>query len=102
MNNKEIKDTTERRLLTSKEILQSLETIPLWEERENKLIRTFRFKNFIEAFAFMTKVAILAESLCHHPEWSNVYAEVEVKLTTHDLNGISTLDFKLAKAIDKL
>ena len=93
----------ERRLLSADEISNSIDNTPLWEVKENKSItRKFHFKDFIQAFSFMTKVAILAETMCHHPEWSNVYADVEIILTTHDLGGISNLDFKLAKAIDEL
>ena len=77
-------------------------TISDWEIHENSLKKTFHFKNFVEAFGFMTKVAIISESICHHPEWSNVYAKVIINLTTHDLGGISSLDFKLAKAIDEI
>lgn len=64
--------------------------------------KTFVFKNFVEAFGFMTKVAIHAEKLNHHPEWSNVYKTVEVTLTTHDTGGLSQLDAKLAKTMDRL
>ena len=93
----------ERRLLSPAEISTLRKDSPLWEVKENKSItRKFHFKDFIQAFSFMTKVAILAETMCHHPEWSNVYADVEIILTTHDLGGISNLDFKLAKAIDEL
>ena len=61
-----------------------------------------KFANFIEAFAFMTKVAIIAEGMNHHPEWSNVYAQVKIQLTTHDLGGVSNLDLELAKQINSL
>ncbi len=92
----------ERKLLSESEILTSCKEVPLWELKGKKIERKFRFKNFIDAFAFMTKVAILSEKSSHHPEWKNVYADVEITLTTHDLGGISNCDFKLAKAIDKL
>ena len=62
----------------------------------------WQFANFIDAFGFMTKVAMISESICHHPEWRNIYSEVSIELTTHDLKGISNLDLKLAKAIDKI
>jgi len=64
--------------------------------------KTFQFKNFVEAFGFMTKAAIWAEKLNHHPEWSNVYKTVEVTLTTHDTGGLSELDGKLAAKLDQL
>ncbi len=66
------------------------------------LEKTFKFSNFVEAFGFMTRAAIHAEKLNHHPEWFNVYNKVEVKLTTHDTGGLSELDVKLAGVMDKL
>ncbi len=66
------------------------------------LHKTFEFKNFIEAFGFMTQAAITAEKMNHHPEWSNVYKTVEVTLTTHDTGGLSALDGSLAAAMDKI
>ena len=74
-----------------------------WKETDNTLYKKFKFKNFSEAFAFMTRVAIEAEKLNHHPLWTNVYNKVEVWLNTHDQGDIVTeLDHKLAKAIDGL
>ncbi len=74
-----------------------------WIEEDNKLKRTFKFENFIEAFAFMTKVAILSEKHNHHPWWSNVYNTVSIELNTHDAGNIVTeKDAKLAADIDKL
>jgi len=64
--------------------------------------KTFVFKNFVEAFGFMTQAAIWAEKLNHHPEWSNVYKTVDVVLTTHDVDGLSELDGKLAAKMDAL
>ncbi len=66
------------------------------------LSKTFKFKNFVEAFGWMTQIAIHAEKLNHHPEWSNVYRTVDVTLTTHDANGLSELDAKLARTMDAL
>ena len=75
----------------------------MWKEIDNKLTRTFEFDNFIEAFAFMTKVAFAAEAQQHHPNWSNVYNKVTIELTTHDKgNTITEKDRKLAKAIYQL
>jgi 4a-hydroxytetrahydrobiopterin dehydratase len=64
--------------------------------------RTFTFRNFVEAWGFMSRVALHAEKLNHHPEWSNVYKTVEVTLSTHDAGGLSELDVKLAKIMDRL
>ncbi|MBD3629189.1 4a-hydroxytetrahydrobiopterin dehydratase [Cyclobacterium sp.] len=75
----------------------------MWKEENNKLKQTFEFKDFTEAFAFMTRVAFLAEAYGHHPNWSNVYNKVDIELTTHDKgNTITEKDRKLAKAIDEL
>ena len=74
-----------------------------WTEADGKLCRTFRFRDFNEAFAFMTRVALLAEKMNHHPEWSNVWNSVTIRLSTHDAGGIVTeKDRKLAAAIDQL
>jgi 4a-hydroxytetrahydrobiopterin dehydratase len=74
-----------------------------WNEENNELIKKFEFKDFSEAFAFMTRVAILAEKNNHHPWWSNVYNQVEIRLTTHDEgNTITKKDRDLALAIDEL
>ncbi len=75
----------------------------MWKEENNQLTKTFIFDNFIEAFGFMTKVAFLAEKMNHHPEWTNVYNKVIIKLNTHDAGNIITdKDYNLAKSIDKL
>jgi 4a-hydroxytetrahydrobiopterin dehydratase len=75
----------------------------MWIEESNQLRKSFAFSDFTEAFAFMTRVAFLAESQQHHPNWSNVYNRVEIVLTTHDAGNVVTdKDFKLAKAIDQL
>ena len=75
----------------------------MWTEQDNKLYREFKFKNFSEAFAFMTRVAIEAEKMDHHPFWSNVYNKVEIWLNTHDAGDVVTeKDYKLAKKIDGL
>ena len=74
-----------------------------WTTANNTLYQKFKFKNFIEAWAFMSKVALLAEKENHHPEWKNVYNTVEIWLTTHDEgNTITKKDETLAKAIDEL
>jgi len=73
----------------------------MWQEKDNQLKRNFQFKDFIQAFAFMTEVAFHAEKQGHHPNWSNVYNRVEISLTTHDAgNTITQKDRLLAEAID--
>lgn len=75
----------------------------MWVEKNNKLTQTFKFADFQEAFAFMTRVAFLAEKHNHHPNWSNVYNTVEIELTTHDQgNTVTDKDRKLAQAIDQI
>ena len=93
--------------LTPEEIIELLGQHPAWTlVREGKAItRTFQFKDFSQAWGFMSRVALLAETQDHHPEWFNVYAKVEVTLTTHDAGdsgGLSQRDAKLARAIDGL
>jgi 4a-hydroxytetrahydrobiopterin dehydratase len=75
----------------------------MWTEKDNYLQKKFKFKDFIEAFGFMTRVALIAQQMDHHPLWTNVYNEVEIKLNTHSAGDIITdKDRKLAEAIDKL
>ena len=75
----------------------------MWTETDNQLVRDFKFADFSEAFAFMTRVALLAEKADHHPWWSNVYNQVTIKLTTHDAGNVVTdKDRALARAIDAL
>ena len=75
----------------------------MWEEKNNELTRAFESKDFSAAFAFMTRVALLAEKQDHHPWWSNVWNEVEIRLTTHDAgNKVTEKDRLLAAAIDKI
>lgn len=75
----------------------------MWKEEDNKLYRKFEFANFSEAFAFMTRVALEAEKMNHHPLWTNVYNTVEIWLSTHDAgNTVTEKDKKLSKAIDKI
>lgn len=75
----------------------------MWEEKNNQLYRAFTFKDFREAFAFMTKVALTAEKMDHHPYWTNVYNKVEIYLSTHDAgNTVTEKDRQLASAIDQL
>jgi len=75
-----------------------------WSEVAGRdaISKTFVFKDFSEAFGFMTRAALVAEKMDHHPEWFNVYKKVEVTLSTHDAGGVTELDIKLAEAMDKL
>lgn len=74
-----------------------------WKEEDNKLTKSFEFKDFVEAFGFMSQVALLAEKMNHHPDWSNVYNKVDIALQTHDAgNTVTDKDRKLAAAIDKI
>lgn len=73
-----------------------------WSMAENRdaIAKTYTFRNFVEAFGFMTQAALVAEKMNHHPEWSNVYKTVNVVLTTHDAGGLTELDIKLARRMD--
>jgi len=87
----------------SEAIRQQLEQIHSdWRFEDGKLHRTFLFSDFVEAFGFMTRAAIHAEKMNHHPEWSNVYKRVEVSLMTHEAGGITQRDFELAAIMDSL
>ena len=90
------------KLLEAQDLISLQKEFPKWEVQQSKLRRKWRFKNFVEAFGFMTKVALLAEAMNHHPEWSNVYSTVTIELTTHDQKGLTNLDVQLAKAINSL
>ncbi len=75
----------------------------MWQETDNSLQRSFTFADFSAAFAFMTRVALLAQSMDHHPEWTNIYNKVDIRLSTHDAGDtVTDKDRKLAAAIDKL
>lgn len=73
-----------------------------WTFEMNTLKRDFKFKTFVEAFSFMTAIALVAEKLNHHPDWSNSYNKVSISLTNHEAKGITQLDFDLAKTIDRI
>ncbi len=90
--------------LTGDERKQALSKLSGWSETKDRdaISKKFVFKNFSEAFGFMTRAALVAEKLDHHPEWFNVYKTVEVTLSTHDAGGLTELDVKLAAAMDKL
>jgi 4a-hydroxytetrahydrobiopterin dehydratase len=88
--------------LSRNEIDSRLAELPGWDVQDERLHRHFDFSDFIEAFGFMTRVAILAEKMDHHPNWSNVYDKVDVYLTTHDAGGLTVLDFALAEQMSRL
>lgn len=89
--------------LNKKEIQKRMKTIDISWKLEGKFIcREFLFKNFVEAFAFMKKVAIISEKLNHHPNWENVFNKVKIALSTHETNGLTEKDFELALEIDKI
>jgi 4a-hydroxytetrahydrobiopterin dehydratase len=92
----------ERKLLMDAEANAKLGEIPGWFLRPGWLVREFKFASFVEAFGFMARVALLAERMNHHPDWSNVYNKVSISLNTHDLGGISTWDFELARQINEV
>ncbi len=92
---------TERKKLSDSEIQENLAQLSGWNIENGKLHKNFQFQSFVEAFGFMTKAALAAEAMNHHPEWFNVYNKVTVDLSTHDLEGISTWDFELAKKMDE-
>ncbi|MGI8943545.1 MAG: 4a-hydroxytetrahydrobiopterin dehydratase [Qipengyuania sp.] len=90
--------------LTEEERDSWMRALPNWSlaRESNAIERRCEFENFSEAFAFMTRVALIAEKRDHHPEWFNVYNKVDITLTTHDAGGLSLRDVNMAKAIDKL
>ncbi len=88
--------------LSDTDVAAQLESLDGWSLENGKLRREFRFADFVEAFGFMTRAAIEAEKMNHHPEWFNVYSKVVVDLTTHDAGGISELDFALAEKMNAL
>ena len=89
-------------LLSDQELQTSLEQLEGWSTKEGKLHRQFQFGSFIEAFCFMTRVALVAEAMGHHPEWFNVYSRVTIDLTTHDAGGITLKDVELAHKANEL
>ena len=91
-----------RTRLSEEEIRTRLAEVPGWELRDGKLHREFRFEDFASAFVFMTALAFAAEAMNHHPEWFNVYNRVVIDLQTHDVSGLSALDFELAAKAGEL
>lgn len=88
--------------LSEEEINDHLESLEGWTYSDNAIHTSFEFENFKEAFTLMTRIAFEAEAQQHHPEWSNVYNELEISLSTHDAGGVTEKDFKLAKTIEKI
>ena len=88
--------------LDEAQVAQHMKALPGWELGEDRIKRTFRFKDFVEAFGWMSSVALVAERMNHHPEWRDVWATVEVELSTHDAGGLTELDMKLAAEMDTL
>jgi 4a-hydroxytetrahydrobiopterin dehydratase len=88
--------------LTDSQIAEHMKALPGWELGEDRIRRTFRFEDFVQAFGWMSSVALVAERMNHHPEWRNVWATVEVELSTHDAGGLTELDMKLAAEMDAL
>ena len=89
-------------LLQNEELKELAAKIPKWEIMPNHIEREFNFDNFIGAFSFMTKIALICEKYNHHPNWENVYSKVKIKLSTHDLGGITNLDQILASEINEI
>ncbi|MDQ4101558.1 MAG: 4a-hydroxytetrahydrobiopterin dehydratase [Thermoproteota archaeon] len=92
----------EYRRLSQNEIDRELSKLDTWKIVNGKINKTFEFNDFVQAFGFMTKVAMNAEKMDHHPEWFNVYNRVRIDLVTHDVNGISNYDIELARIIDTI
>lgn len=88
--------------LTDAEIAATLARLPEWRHEDGALRRTYRFPDFVRAYAFMTACALRIQELDHHPEWSNVYGTVEVRLVTHDAGGITARDAELAARMEAL
>ncbi len=93
-----------REKFSEDEISNALAGLPGWSKSEGRdaIYKKFEFRNFVEAFGFMTQVALVAEKMDHHPEWLNVYRSVDVTLATHDAGGVTELDIELAGAMDKI
>lgn len=88
--------------LEDAQIQSKLGEVSGWELKDGKLHRDFQFADFTEAFAFMTRAALFAEKMDHHPEWFNVYKNVSVDLATHDAGGVTELDFQLAAKMNAI
>ena len=90
-----------RERLSEDKIQEEINKLERWTLKEGKLSKAFDFPNFVQAFGFMTQIALEAEKMNHHPEWCNVYNHVEINLSTHDASGITDYDFRLAICVMK-
>lgn len=88
--------------LTARAIEEALKELPGWEYRDQALVTVFEFADFKEAFTAMSRIAFECEAQQHHPDWTNVYNELEIRLTTHDAGGVTEKDFRLAQTIETL
>lgn len=88
--------------LNDQEIAERIEKLPGWSVKDGKLQRVFECQDFVQAWGFMTRVALVAEKMDHHPDWSNVWNKVEIHLVTHSAGGITTNDFELAEKIQEI
>ena len=95
-------DIKNTKKLTDEEVKLNLDKITSWKLDNSKLKKLFKFKTFNQAFSFMTRVALVCETMNHHPEWSNVYGNVNVELVTHRVAGLTELDFQLAEKMDEI
>jgi 4a-hydroxytetrahydrobiopterin dehydratase len=88
--------------LTEDQLKESLSRLNGWELKDGKLHKTFTFADFVQAWGFMSRAALIAQAMDHHPEWFNVYSTVRVDLSTHDAGGVTALDVELARKMDAL
>jgi len=88
--------------LSENAITSRLKELAGWEYKDGAIERNYKFKNFKDAFSIMTRIAFECEQQNHHPDWSNVYSSLNIRLNTHDVGGITTNDFKLAESIEKI
>lgn len=93
---------TSAKLLSADELDRVLPSLDGWNVQNGKLHRQFQFKSFVEAFGFMSSLALVAEAMGHHPEWFNVYNRVTIDMTTHDAGGITNLDLEFARKANEL
>lgn len=93
---------TRPKKMTDEEIRTALDSLEGWRYEGGKLHKEFQFQDFSEAFGIMTRVALIAEKMDHHPEWFNVYRSLRIDLATHDAGGVTELDVRLAMAIEKI
>ncbi|MCW5979475.1 MAG: 4a-hydroxytetrahydrobiopterin dehydratase [Bryobacteraceae bacterium] len=91
-----------RALLSGDQVRSALESLPGWQLGDKKLHREYTFQDFVQAFGFMTSVALNAEAMNHHPEWTNVWNRVTVALSTHDAGGVTAMDVELAGKMEAL